>query len=70
MIDNLNEKVEVSAWNPRHAMTVVRQIPSNIDRQEGSSRATSGARNSRNTGDHLACSGPLEEWPRSLSSSK
>jgi len=34
------------------------------------SRATSGARNSRNTGDHLACSGPLEEWPRSLSSSK
>ena len=35
-----------------------------------SSRATSGARNSRNTGDHLACSGPLEEWPRSLSSSK
>ena len=34
------------------------------------SRATSGARNSRSTGDHLACSGPLEEWPRSLSSSK
>jgi hypothetical protein len=34
------------------------------------SRASSGARNSRNTGDHLACSGPLEEWPRSLSSSK
>jgi hypothetical protein len=34
------------------------------------SRATSGARNSRNTGDHLAYSGPLEEWPRSLSSSK
>ena len=34
------------------------------------SRATSGARNSRNTGDHLACSGPLEEWPRLLSSSK
>jgi hypothetical protein len=33
-------------------------------------RATSGARNSRNTGDHLACSGPLEEWPRSLSRSK
>ena len=34
------------------------------------SRASSGARNSRNTGDHLACSAPLEEWPRSLSSSK
>jgi hypothetical protein len=31
---------------------------------------TSGARNSRSTGDHLACSGPLDEWPRSLSSSK
>ena len=34
------------------------------------SRATNGARNSCNTGDHLACSAPLEEWPRSLSSSK
>ena len=33
-------------------------------------RAISGARNSRNTGDHLACSGPLEEWPSSLSISK
>ena len=34
------------------------------------SRPTSGARNSRKTGDHLACSGPLEECPRSLSISK
>jgi hypothetical protein len=31
------------------------------------SRATRGARNSRSTGDHLACPAPLEEWPRSLS---
>lgn len=34
------------------------------------SLATKGARKSRSTGDHLACSGPLAEWPRSLSSSK
>ena len=32
--------------------------------------AISGSRNSRSTGDHLACSGPLDEWPRSLSISK
>ena len=30
----------------------------------------SGARNSRNTGDHFACSGPLAEWPSSVSISK
>lgn len=34
------------------------------------SLAIDGARKSRKMGDHLACSGPLAEWPRALSSSK
>src|SRR4051812_18893339 len=39
-------------------------------RSRYAARAISSSRNSRNTGDHLACSGPLDEWPRSLSISK
>src|SRR5262249_14082358 len=41
-----------------------------LKRAAQASRATRGAMNSRNTGDHLACSGPLDEWPISLSISK
>ena len=57
-------------WAPPQADAIGIRRLSGAAEASQFSRATSGARNSRNTGDHLACSGPLEEWPRSLSSSK
>ena len=61
---------KVSQWAPPQANATGVRLRDGAGEAPQFSRAIRGARNSRNTGDHLACSAPLEEWPRSLSSSK
>ncbi len=65
----LNAAVE---YLRRHPQAPAARAPSGLSGASRSytARATSGARYSRSTGAHFACSAPLDEWPRSLSSSK